>query len=169
MFTCSKLRRIAAFLLCTVFSVLQVNANPVLRTDVDVACPGEAIVLTVKSDRPNPGANVYSYKYSFDKIDWQFVQSQTHLMTATADMPDVEKVYFQVVDETNGEVSNSVEVKRSESSECGRTCHVSSTGDFFNGTDFDPEHGFENRKDPPIPEGVVNFFGEGSKDRKSVV
>ncbi|MCQ2192970.1 MAG: gliding motility-associated C-terminal domain-containing protein [Paludibacteraceae bacterium] len=161
MMAVGKFKRLFALLLFVALSVLRAAATLTLSSDVDLACPGEAIVLSVSTTSEHNG-HWFGYKYSYDKSKWEYVQSMTRLNHIATDMStdaSVTKVYYQVFDDDLNEGSNIIEVEKNTSAECSKTCHQTSTGDYFSGTDFNPESGITSTK-PTIPSEIVDFFGE---------
>ena len=81
---------------------------------------------------------VLTYYKSDDNKTWT-VLKQTRDAKSADDMDDKPYVYYYVQDMTTKIVSNVITVKRNDNSVvCGKTCHISSTGEYYSGTDFDP-------------------------------
>ncbi len=112
------------------------------------ACVGEPIVLTgsgFKNSDPNQlvAADVFvSYNggSSWSKANVTAVEDpSTHLIKCVLDMGDRPVSYYMVNQTNPGQKSNTVSV--SVSNDCEAVCHVTSTGDYFLGTDFNPTNG----------------------------
>ena len=153
-------KRLSALTFFIVLSVIRVSAAMSLSSDVKMACPGEAIVLDAGG---TTSGHYLAYKWSLDQVTWYDCQSHTvarRIATDMTDNPSANGVYYKVVDVTDASNSSPVIfVEKDKSDACAKTCHITSTGDYFSGTDFDPERGV-NSKSPQIPEQIVDFFDE---------
>ena len=151
-----RLRRSLVLSLFFLLSLTRAFAAPALQADASVVCPGYAILFTASGFSDPSG--IFVWEKSSDKVNWSIFKSTHGELSAAEDMDDVDVEYFRVRD-VDYNYSNVVSVTKSTSSDCGKTCHVTSTGDFFDGTDFDP---LNSSGTATIPDGVVQFFSENN-------
>jgi hypothetical protein len=150
-----KLKRAFVLLLFTTFSVVTASALS-LSVDETTVCPGSALLLTATGGTSN---GVLTYYKSDDNKTWT-VLKQTRDTKSADDMDNTAHVYYYVQDVTTKVVSNVITVTRNDNAAvCGKTCHISSTGDYYSGTDFDPVDP-TNASSAKIPSDVINYFDE---------
>ena len=163
MLTIGVLKRFYALFIFIFIAVFRLSAALSLSSDVKIACPGSAIVLDAGTTTDITG-HYLAYQWSTDKNTWNNCQSYTVARRIATDMTDntsVNGVWYRVVDMTDEShpASPEILVERDKSDACAKTCHITSTGDYFSGTDFDPERGV-NTPTPQIPSQIVDFFDE---------
>jgi hypothetical protein len=150
-----KLKRAFVLLLFTTFSVVTASALS-LSVDETTVCPGSALLLTATGGTSN---GVLTYYKSDDNKTWTILK-QTRDTKSADDMDNTAHVYYYVQDKMTKVVSNVITVTRNDNAAvCGKTCHISSTGEYYSGTDFDPVDP-TNASSAKIPSDVINYFDE---------
>lgn len=158
MFTLVKVRRLAALLLFSLLTVVSTYASPFLQADESVVCPGYPIFFSASGFNSSGTRETFYWEKSSDKTTWTVFGTTMGELYASADMDDKATMYYRVRN-TQNEISNVVTVKLNTDKSCEKVCHVTTTGDFFDGTDFDPVGQADTAH---IPNGVVNYFSENN-------
>ncbi len=104
------------------------------------ACPGFGIELTASGFTTQPEA-VDFYRQEQGSTTWTHIKTVTDVtgVFVTADDMGSSPVSFKAVAQTTKEETNVITV--GVGTNCPNPCHESSTGDFINGTDFNPKNG----------------------------
>ena len=138
-------------------------------TTVTKACVGEPIVLTGSGfTRVDPDRLIAADVYvSYDGVSWANANvtatedPATHLIKCVLDMGNREARYYMVNQQNPGQKTNTVTV--SVSNDCEAVCHVTSTGDYFLGTDFNPANPNQGINWSTTPPGnLISYFQDNN-------
>ncbi|MCB9017856.1 MAG: hypothetical protein H6544_04570 [Prevotellaceae bacterium] len=126
-----------------------------ISADETSACENDPVVL--KAEGFASSVKAIDWLRSTDGTNWTTVRSTSgNVGTFVDDMPGM-AVRYKAKDQNSATITNTVTVTLSTN--CAAICHTTSTGDYFSGTDFDPESGVTTPT-PAIPSEVVNYFEE---------
>lgn len=126
-----------------------VNANAqVITSDIQSACPGEAIEFT------QTGFTAAAIEWErYDGSKWvkeDQIKATSHFVI------EMGNTNMKIRAKAGSQVSNEIEISRS--TDCKNSCIQSSTGDFITGTDFDRKNPSETT--PAIPSGIESYFSD---------
>ena len=124
------------------------------------ACPGNPIVLQVTGVAD--GVSTVDFYRSTDGTNFTVAGSALGadgVFVFVDDMADSNYSYYAVV---AGKQTNTVVVNQAPEDECTSSCHTTSTGEYFNGTDFNPKKEYLNSapNQVPMPNGVESYFDQ---------
>ena len=146
----------------SIFNVRSAWADMALSSDETQACVGSAIVLTLGGA---DAKDLLMYQVSTDGSTWNdLATGYTRNPRFTTDFEGT--CWYRVHNATSNSYSPSLKVT-AKTEGCPVSCHQTSTGDYFSGTDFDPLKP-ETAYNPSthqggtglIPNGVVHYFNE---------
>lgn len=120
----------------------------VITSDIQSACPGEAIEFT------QVGFNAAAIDWErYDGTKWvkeDQIKATSHFVI------EMGNTAMTIRAKAGSQVSNEITISRS--SDCKNSCIQSSTGDFITGTDFDRKD--PSQTTPAIPDGIESYFSD---------
>lgn len=153
--------RIGVLLLLSFLGVFASANAAEIKADVDKACPGDAIVLTATGfDNKTKAVNFYAIDGDKNVVigSSYYVNGKA---TAVYDMKSSAVSFYAVSQETKERVG---EIVVKLNTDCPNKCHQSSTGDYINGTDFnpssDPTSERPDTRNPAYDIPLQSYFGE---------
>lgn len=163
----NSLVRVGMSIALSLVPFVEANAEISISTKNNQACPGYPIEISATKTGTHTGNYTmlqYRLEGSNTWVDNAEIPTKDNLFVADMDV-NASKMYFRLVDcGTDGHptatISNTVTISK-QTVDCPISCHQSSTGDYFNGTDFDKEHGVSTDH-PSIPSQIVDFFEESN-------
>ena len=122
------------------------------------ACPGNPIVLQVTG--VPEGISTVDFYRSTDGKNFTIAGSalgSDGVFVFVDDMKQKDYYYYAQFSSTK---TNVVTVNQAPADECVSSCHTTSTGEYFNGTDFNPKKEYLNTapNQVPMPNGVESYF-----------
>lgn len=151
----------------SLLSFANAEAGLTISAKSSQACPGYPIEITSSKTDPHSGNYaMLQYRLNGSGAWINSAEVATKDKDFIADMDvNASTMQFRLVDcgddgHLTTTVSNTVTVSK-QTVDCPITCHLSSTGDYFNGTDFDKENGVTTDY-PSIPSQIVDFFEESN-------
>jgi hypothetical protein len=147
-------RSLLLLMLCFAVSV---SAQLSLKSDTGKVCAGSAFLLT------SSGGNgqILRYEKSYDGSKWLLLKKTAEVMAADNMSETYSTVYYRVTSEDGSIQSPAIAISQLTDNSCSKSCHQTSTGDFFQGTDFNPLSG-TGTKATTIPDSVVSYFDDYS-------
>ena len=140
-------KRIFVFSMLSLVAFVAAAQTNALRLTVDgtttiSACVDEPIVLSASATNPSVGNAVNVFR-SYDGSHWTAIGTATKdnagIFTFVEDMVS-QKVMYQFVDQNNSSLKSNM-VTINVSYDCPEICHVTTTGEYYLGTDFNPSDG----------------------------
>lgn len=122
------------------------------------ACPGNPIVLQVTG--VPEGISTVDFYRSTNGTTFTVAGSalgSDGVFVYVDDMKETNYYYYAQFSSTK---TNIVTVNQAPADECVSSCHTTSTGEYFNGTDFNPKKEYLNTapNQVPMPNGVESYF-----------
>ncbi|MDD5995665.1 MAG: hypothetical protein PUC42_02020, partial [Bacteroidales bacterium] len=126
-----------------------VNANAqVITSDIQSACPGEAIEFTQ--------AGFTAAAIDWERYDGSKWVKEDQIKATSHFVIEMGNTEMTIRAKAGSQVSNEITISRS--TDCKNSCIQSSTGDFITGTDFDRKNTSETT--PAIPGGIESYFSD---------
>lgn len=157
-----KVTKLVVLFLCVLLGSSGAFAQTLTVDGVEstTACPGNPIVLQVTGVAD--GVSTVDFYRSTDGTNFTVAGSALGadgVFVFVDDMADSNYSYYAVV---AGKQTNTVVVNQAPEDECTSSCHTTSTGEYFNGTDFNPKKEYLNSapNQVPMPNGVESYFDQ---------
>lgn len=147
-----------------------------LKAEPEAVCPGAPFVVSLSGventpEFPEGSKNPFDdlrfrYQYKVTKparpeAKWTNMLTNkqiTRQLICPFDMPeDAEEIQVRALD-VNGVNFSSNVITITRETNCPPGCHTSTTGDYIQGTDFDPKD--DKNHNPRVPKDVEDYFGE---------
>ena len=157
-----KVTKLVVLFLCVLLGSSGAFAQTLTVDGVEstTACPNNPIVLQATGFDSN--VTTVDFYRSIDGTNFGIVGSATGADGVFVFVDDMKETDYYYYAKVSSDKTNTVVVKQAPADECASSCHTTSTGEYFNGTDFNPKKEYLNSapNQVPMPNGVESYFDQ---------